>query len=144
MRKLLIAVGALLAFPAAAEASDWYRVGVNDLGVTYTDREAVVRDGEGLIVWEYVIWHVPADTGMVRIKARMAIDCRDRSYRSLNFIAYRQDGTTRNWDSRYDMRRRAEPGTIAENLIMVHCGDLGRGVRLGAISPEQDALLQAR
>lgn len=138
MRKLL-AIAALLAFPATAAAADWYRVRLTERAATYTDLDSVVRNGDEIDIWEYAVWFEPTDTGMIGAKTRMRANCRDRSYRLLQTTTYHRNGSTDSWPSTDATLRFAAPDTVIENLIRFQCGEPARSTRLGTITPEEDA-----
>lgn len=144
MRKILIVAAALLASaPTPARASDWYRVGLSESAVTYTDLESAVREGTDLQIWEYVILFAPTETGMIGAKSRLSIRCQDRSYRVLYMITYNQSGNSDSWPNNNIVRRFAAPDSVIETVILFHCGNLQRGTRLIDATPEEDARRQA-
>ena len=140
MLKALIATA--IGFAAVpTDAADWYRVGHTNHSAIYTDAESVSREGEDLQVWEFAVMPAaaPGAWGMVAAKSRLAIRCQDRSYRRLQHISYLRNGTTRSVPGPENVTRQiAPPGSIVENLILLHCGQPHRAIRLIGISPEDD------
>jgi hypothetical protein len=145
MRNVLIAAAiGFTAVPASAGAADWYRVGHTNYSVIYTDAESVSREGEDLQVWEYAVMPTATESGMIGARTRLAIRCQDRSYRPVHTFLYRQNGTTNSVPNPDAPRQLAPPGSIAENTILLHCGQPHRGVRLTGVTPEEDARRQIR
>jgi hypothetical protein len=142
MRNVLVATACGIAFvPASAGAADWYRVGQTDHSVIYTDADGVSREGEDLQVWEYAV--IPTATssgwGLVGAKSRVAIRCQNRSYRTVQIISYFRNGRSNSRLNPDAPRQVAPPGSIVENMVLFHCRQSHRALRLTGITPEDDA-----
>jgi hypothetical protein len=139
MHKLSIAAVILLAaIPSVAGAADWYRINQSRLGATYTDLAAATREGDEIRVTEYTIWFPAAEADGRAIEQRMAVRCRDRAVRTMISTTILESGRRISGPPADTGWRSMPSGSNGEYMLLFHCGEIGRGARLGNVTPEED------
>lgn len=118
-------------------ANGWFRIAVTRLGATYTNRNAVVTQGDEFRVTEYTLWFPAAETEMERTENQHLVRCRDRTVRDVHGVQVYPGGRRVSEPVRAE-RVGVTPGTSGEYNLRFHCGETNLGAPLDGSTPEED------
>jgi hypothetical protein len=129
MKMLLAAAGvsAALLYPAAAQASDWYRVGPTAVGaVIFVDQDSITKT-DGVVTYWMKLDHRNDRTVRQReTKVSVEVDCANRTIAAVAELIYAADG--RLIDSHYAYAEHVPiaPDTVAYAHASLVCAATNR------------------
>jgi hypothetical protein len=122
--RILLAAAALLPFattPAAAQ--QWYRVGGNDNTMSYVDLASLRPLGDKIIGDVESVYIQPIGDNIIASKIRTEFDCRDKSFRTLEYSFYAPDGKFLRTEPSETLNeiKRPKPDSINEAIMDFAC-----------------------
>ena len=114
---------ALLALPATAHATSWYRVGGNDKTMTYVDADSIKADGDKKTAWVWSVYAAPINDTVYSARVKTEYDCTDSYLRTLEYSYFGEGGayiSTEPSDSA-DQRQYPPAGSINEAAMAFVC-----------------------
>lgn len=90
MRILIAAV--LLALPATANASNWYRIAGNEKTVAYLDADSITTSGGKTSFWVWSVYSTDIGEGIHSARIHEEYECTASRFHTLEYVYFDENG----------------------------------------------------